>query len=450
MNPNDAENGSSTHNRPKSKQLTNTERNAILQALLQRSVDGAIPKGGISAVAKQLEVSRQTVSSLWARAKESVKGNGSCMDVSSRKSKCGRKRKHENISTELLQIPLNRRGTIRSSAKALNIPKSTFHERIKGGEVRPHSNAVKPFLTEMNMQARLDFCRSHLNVEKGRFDDLIDVIHVDEKWFYMTQNSRKYYLAPDESDPHRTTKSKRFSTKVMFFAAVARPRWNTAMNRNFDGKIGIWPFVKVERAKRNSRNRPAGTLVTKPLDSVTNAESRAMLIEKLLPAIKEKFPVRNGKIKIQQDNARPHIRPDDEEFRNAVQRLGLDVELVQQPPNSPDLNVLDLGFFNAIQSLQYQSAPTNVDELVKEVDNAFVMMSSSTLNNVFLTLQKVMEAIILHDGRNDFKIPHMSKAKLERLGQLPRSILISDSIKQKIGLVASVPQVIAPAPANVK
>lgn len=38
-----------------------------------------------------------------------------------------------------------------------------------------------------------------------------------------------------------------------------------------------------------------------------------------------------------------------------------------QPPNSPDLNVLDLGFFRAIQSLKYKEASKTIDELVSGV-----------------------------------------------------------------------------------
>ena len=243
------------------------------------------------------------------------------------------------------------------------------------------------------MEARIEFCRSNINMERGLFNEMMDVIHVDEKWFYMTQNSRKYYLGPDEEEPHRTTKSKRFPTKVMFLAAVARPRWNTNENRQFDGKIGLWPFTKIEIAQRNSRNRPTGTPVTKALDSVTNVVYRRFIIDELLPAIRDKWPQRNPvKISIQQDNARPHIAPSDPEFLEAVSELGMNIELICQPPNSPDLNVLDLGFFNAIQGLQNKASPKNIDELVMAVEESFKHLHWKKLNNVFLTLQKVMEA----------------------------------------------------------
>ena len=79
-------------------------------------------------------------------------------------------------------------------------------------------------------------------------------------------------------------------------------------------------------------------------------------------------------VKIQQDNAKPHINPGDEEFVNAAEELGLNVKLVCYPANSPDLNVLDLGYFHEIQSLKHQESPQNIDELVSEVYVSFAQL----------------------------------------------------------------------------
>ena len=50
-------------------------------------------------------------------------------------------------------------------------------------------------------------------------------------------------------------------------------------------------------------------------------------------------------IEIQQDNAKLHILDNDPIFREAANQGGFNIHLIQQPPNSPDMNVLDLGFF---------------------------------------------------------------------------------------------------------
>ena len=50
------------------------------------------------------------------------------------------------------------------------------------------------------------------------------------------------------------------------------------------------------------------------------------------------------------------------DLKNALQHEKFDISINFQPVNSPYFNVLDLGFFNAIQSLQHQCAPKTVDD----------------------------------------------------------------------------------------
>ncbi|KAG2996023.1 hypothetical protein PC129_g3865 [Phytophthora cactorum] len=90
-------------------------------------------------------------------------------------------------------------------------------------------------------------------------------------------------------------------------------------------------------------------MITKE-DHVNKATYRKTLIQHLLPAVCERWPsVCNGKLlRVQQDNAPAHICPVDTHFVAAAAELGLSIELCCQPPNSPDLNRLDLGLFSAI------------------------------------------------------------------------------------------------------
>lgn len=135
--------------------------------------------------------------------------------------------------------------------------------------------------------------------------------------------------------------------KIMFLGGQARPRFNDQNICTFDGKIGIYAFITTEPAKRKSPNRPRGTMITKPMTTVTRDVIRRYLIEKLLPDIKAKWPVedRHNTIWIQQDNCRTHIPIDDPEFCATAQADGWDIRLMCQPANSSDCNVLDLGFF---------------------------------------------------------------------------------------------------------
>ena len=130
----------------------------------------------------------------------------------------------------------------------------------------------------------------------------------------------------------------------------------------FRSKLGIWPFAEIVLAKRSSRNRLRGTPELKPILLVTKEKIRSMILYNIIPAIIGKFPKRveggfTPTVWIQQDNAGPHITPKDKEFLETVRTVkDINIRLESQPAQSPDLNVLDLGFFNSLQSLHDKKA----------------------------------------------------------------------------------------------
>jgi len=261
-------------------------------------------------------------------------------------------------------------------------------------------------------------------------------IHIDEKWFYLSRDGECYLLAEGEELPHCTCKHKSHITKVMFLCAQARPRWDHHTNSMWDGKIGIWPVGRWEPAQRSSRNRPRGTLVWKNT-SITKDVYRDLLTEKVLPAVKDKWPVgctRN--ITIQQDGASSHISPDDEGWLDALAagegNWGQRIKLETQPPNSPDLNLNDLGFFRSLQSDYETECPANEEDIINFVQQSFDRYSSGKINKIWLTLQSVFNAILHVDGCNRYKIPHMKKDALERRGELPTVLPVDDIVNQYI------------------
>ena len=82
------------------------------------------------------------------------------------------------------------------------------------------------------------------------------------------------------------------------------------------------------------------------ITSVDKTLIRNIFIRELLPAIVQKFPKDTKEINIQLDNASPHIKDDDVDWSQEVDKCGVKVKIRNQPANSPDLNVLDLGYFN--------------------------------------------------------------------------------------------------------
>lgn len=389
--------------------------------LLERTTNNTLHRGVTKSVAMDTGVSLRVVQHIWEKGQ---RGGGGHAVVSRRSKNCGRKRVH--VDTQgIRNVPLSNRTTIRDLASSLNVSKSSLFRRLKEGKFRRHTNDIKFSLTEDNKKARVRFCISMLDCQsiphEPTFRGMYNIVYIDEKWFYRTRKCQKYYLALEEERPQRTVKSKNFIEKVMFLAAIARPRFDVDGNETFSGKIGIFPFTSTEPAKRTSANRPRGTMVTKAMTSVTKETSRAYLVNKVLPAIKEKWPLedRESPIFIQQDNAKTHISVDDEEFCRVATENGFDIRLICQPPNSPDLNVLDLGFFAAIQSLFQKSSPQNVEDMVTKVIKAYDDYPTERSNRVFLTHQACMREIMQDKGGQHYAIPHMKKQTLENNGVLP-------------------------------
>jgi hypothetical protein len=141
----------------------------------------------------------------------------------------------------------------------------------------------------------------------------------------------------------------------------------------------VWPFVEESLAVRGSRNRDAaGTPMTKCI-TVTKEVYRDYMINKVIPAIKLKWPdkqeLRRG-IFIQQDGARTHHRDNDPIWAAAARddhRIdGCTIHLETQPANCPDTNFCDLTFFRALQSSQWDHGfASNVVELIAQVLGAF-------------------------------------------------------------------------------
>ena len=188
----------------------------------------------------------------------------------------------------------------------------------------------------------------------------------------------------------------------MFLCAVVRPHFNPYSSSWWDSKLGIWPIGDWEPAKWKLKNRPKGTLVWKNM-VVTKEVYWGLLISKLIPSILKKWPRRDmlsRKIFILQDGAKTHIGWDDKLFNDALVDNGIHATLYTQAANSPDVNLLDLGFFRAIQSCN-DAAPKIEEELIEAVSEVYDKYPHHKINQTWLTLQCCFNQIIMYYGNND-------------------------------------------------
>ncbi|ETV63968.1 hypothetical protein H257_19097 [Aphanomyces astaci] len=346
------------------RELANDERTAIYHSLLELKVNARVQHGFMKALCEKYSVTRQAISRIWIQGQ-------------------------------------------RSLSAASGIPLATLWKLLKSKAIRRRSSRLKPMLTEHHKAQRMSFVRGFIKSTRDgghSWHDMLDRVHIDEKWFYITKLNRKYYLWHDEDVPHRKCHSKAHIQKVMFVTAVARPRYDPAQRKMWDGK----------EAKRTSKNRVRGTPITVPM-TVTKDIYRRFIIEHVIPSIRLKWPGHRGNtIYIQKDNARPHVSIRDPDVVAAGALHGWDIRLDSQPPMSPDFNVLDLGFFNAIQSLQHQKMSRCIEDLVAAVHEAYVEMDWKILDKTFMTLQNVMKEAFKANGDNVYALPHASKDKTRK------------------------------------
>ena len=105
------------------KNLTQRQRQDIYQDLLQLSTNGILQRNSTTLIAAKYNVHVRTIQRVWQRAKNCL-AQGIPVDVNSLRPKnCGRKKNQVDL-TRVADIPLNRRGTIRSLAYGLQSSKS--------------------------------------------------------------------------------------------------------------------------------------------------------------------------------------------------------------------------------------------------------------------------------------------------------------------------------------
>ena len=111
----------------------------------------------------------------------------------------------------------------------------------------------------------------------------------------------------------------------------------------------------------------------------------------------------------------------DEAFDAGLQRLGVrnKVLLDTQTPNSPDVNINDLGFFRALDAAFRNESCADEAVIIRLVDLAYQHFNCARINHVWISLLVVLNEIIRHGGGNDFLLPHLRKERQDREGELP-------------------------------
>ena len=121
-------------------------------------------------------------------------------------------------------------------------------------------------------------CIRNLIKDDGSYCNIMQYFHINEKWFTVITNGKRFYLCPAKEHQYSTIQHKKHITKVMFLSAITHPCIIPSTREMFDSKIGIWAFAKERPAARNSKNCPAGTMEWHQV-SANKQKVREMLLE---------------------------------------------------------------------------------------------------------------------------------------------------------------------------
>ena len=307
---------------------------------------------------------------------------------------------------------------------------STIFRWLYDAHIQALNIHVKPYLNELQRMRRLRYALMQINKIDANhyfFHDGKGVLHLDEKWFFMTKPVQSVKVLPGQEDMIEwpATQHKEHIPKLMFLCCIGRPDPET----QFNGKGFLSPFAEMVPAVRDSKNRNAGTLEIKSIN-VTAAVYLDKVIgpDGLLDTIKRNHPDWHGKrIIIQQDGATPHTGQHNvEKMNKAGKKDGWKIEFWTQPAQSPDLNFLDLCFFwslcKRVDKLKY--GVKNLTEFAPLVAQAFTEYDSETIDRCFGCWCANVLEVIKHDGCNKYKVAHTGVRKRQAAGDDVASIPI--------------------------
>ena len=426
---------------PTRKHIPDDRALAVALYLESELRNGILPYGAKTRAFRKFNLgSEQIVRRLWTKA-EAVLASGQSLTLENMKShiktRSGHRRDPAAIQEMIREAPMSSRKTYRCLAKNLDgkVSHGTLYRMSKRGELWTKKVSKKPLLTEQHKLTRLSFALSLVDHDTGIFSSMMDRVHIDEKLFKVDGGARNYILVPGEAPPVCVTRHKGYMKQIMVLAAATRPR---LLNNGeyWNGLIGVWPFGKMVEAKRSSINRDAGTLEFKPSEC-NRASVTRMLIDEIIPAIRMLTPKNvGGLVTIQQDNAPPHVTDGGAHIPELVKvmaggrgRLGIRIE--QQPAQSPDFNVFDLGLFNSMDKAREQEDVSNEEELFAEVERVFWDLSPVTVDSVWLSLQLALLGSMEVDGGNHNMVRHTAKAKRKKEGNLEENVRVSKNLMRR-------------------
>lgn len=283
-------------------------------------------------------------------------------------------------------IRKRRSSSICDISNATDIPKSSVHRIVANEQFRIVHSKTCPLITDDQKDKRLKWCRQH---RRNTWDTWVDI---DEKWFQLYSFTCERYR---DNSPRKKIPllSKANIPKLIVITAIAKPN----IEKNFNGLVGIWRIQSDYEAKRSSINHKKGD-VYKIDCTMTSEYFYELMHNEIMPAVSNRMYWCQN-IFIQIDNARPHVGKNNvQKLNDFGDTLNPTVTVVNQPAQSPELNINDLGFFHSLNKRCQKHLPNNLDVLWDKLQVEFRSTKEETLNSLFSSKSRIVNQIISSRG----------------------------------------------------
>ena len=174
-----------------------------------------LPAGTFGEAVKEFPMLKEnSIRGMWQRYKKAILNPQAHQLNVGRKKGQGRKMKVsvEEVHQLVRAVRFSLRRNIRTLAKQIGIPRATLHRLLKMGVLQKSRNAIKPMLTEKNKAQRVDYCNSFVEGD-GKFGSLLNEVHVDEKWWFMSRERPRATSPFPEKRPRSASASTRSTLK---------------------------------------------------------------------------------------------------------------------------------------------------------------------------------------------------------------------------------------------
>ena len=293
---------------------------------------------------------------------------------------------------------------------------------MRGMGTRRMVSWIKLCLMQEQRLARLRWIMSHTQKDsrKWGFVGFANTIHIDEKRFYVIKDAQKIWLLPEDRDPSAPkAQSRAFLKKVMFLAAVGWPI-SGQTGHNFVDSLVFDPLLgralRVDLARIELPERHELNLV-----SADGNVWRDMMVEQVFPSIRDAYKHLKKQVVIQIDGAKPYIESSiHASIKVECSKQVYNITLEQQPAQSLDFNVLELGILHSLQVQASQIKESrNLQEVINAVAMAFYNHDSNTLERMWQALFHVSDTTLCHNMDNDFPVPHTGTGAVQIRRDLP-------------------------------